>query len=101
MGMFCIVEDVIVKERDQYIECGKGEYVVCLKFFLYEQEVEDKQGNVVQIGGKIVDIVNQIDGIGDKDNQKNCKRYIYLGRKGIQVEKIVEVIDLKVGQGKK
>ena len=54
-------------------------FLFCLpllpKFFLQEQEAEDKQGNAAQTGGKTVDTVNQIDGIGDKDNQKNRKRH--------------------------
>lgn len=100
-GTFRTAEDVIVKERDQHTERGKGEHAVRPKFFLHEQEAKDKQGNAAQTGGKTVDTVNQIDGIGDKDNQKNRKRHTYPGRKGIQAEKTVEVIDPKAGQGKK
>lgn len=100
-GTFRTAEHVIVKERDQHTERGKGEHAVRPKFFLHEQEAEDKQGNAAQTGSKTVDTVNQIDGIGDKDNQKNRKRHTYPGRKGIQAEKPVEVIDPKAGQGKK
>lgn len=95
-----IAEYIVRKEGNQDAYTDKGQQGIDPLLVVNEDHSQNGKGNHTQTGGKSIDAVNQVDGIGNKYRQQHGQGNSYKGRNFIDSEKSVEIIDIESRQRK-
>lgn len=89
----------IVREKgnkDAYTD--KGQQGIDPLLVVNEDDSQNGKGNHTQTGGKSVDTVNQVDGIGNEYRQQHGQGDSYKGGNFIDSEKAVEIVNIEPSQ---
>lgn len=95
-----IAEYIVGKEGDQDAYTDKGQQGIDPLLVVNKDDSQNGKGNHAQAGGKSVDAVNQVDGVGNEYRQQHGQGDSYKGGNFIDSEKSVEIIDIESSQWK-
>lgn len=95
-----IAEYIVGEEGDQDAYTDKGQQSIDPLLVVNEDDSQNGKGNHTQTGGKSVDSVNQVDGIGDEYRQQHGQGNSYKGGNLVNSEKPVEIVDIESRQRK-
>ena len=88
-GTLGAAEHVVIEERDKDTESGDGKHGIAPQALVDEEKSEDEQGNAAQAGGKPVNAVYQVDGIGDENYGEDGERHADAGGQRMDAEQAV------------
>lgn len=95
-----IAEYIVGKEGNQDAYTDKGQQGINPLLVVNEDDSQNGKGNHTQTGGKSVDSVNQVDGIGNEYRQQHGQGNSYKGGNLVNPEKSVEIVDIESCQWK-
>lgn len=95
-----IAEYIVGKEGDQNAYTDKGQQGIDPLLVVNEDDSQNGKGNHTQAGGKSVDAVNQVDGIGNEYGQQHGQGNSYTCGNLVNPEKSVEIVDIESCQRK-
>lgn len=95
-----IAEYIVGEEGDQDTYTDKGQQGINPLLVVNEDDSQNGKGNHTQTGGKSVDSVNQVDGIGDEYGQQHGQGDSYIGGNLVNSEKPVKIVDIESRQRK-
>lgn len=95
-----IAEYIVGEEGDQDTYTDKGQQGINPLLVVNEDNSQNGKGNHTQTGGKSVDSVNQVDGIGDEYGQQHGQGNSYTCGNLVNSEKPVEIVDIESRQRK-
>ena len=91
-------EHIIIEERNQDAQSGKGNKGVHPPMQAYEQAAEGKESYHAQSGSKTVDAVYQVDGIEDIDDDEYGERHTDVAGYLMDAEQTVEIVEIEPGE---
>lgn len=95
-----IAKYIVGKEGNQDAYTDKGQQGIDPLLVVNEDDSQNGKGNHTQAGGKSVDAVNQVDGIGNEYGQQHGQGDSYKGGNLVNPEKSVEIVDIESCQRK-
>ena len=96
------VAEYIVREKgNQDAYTDKGQQGINPLLVVNEDDSQNGKGNHTQAGGKSVDAVNQVDGIGNEYGQQHGQGNSYTCGNLVNPEKSVEIVDIESCQWEK
>ena len=100
-GTLGAAEHVVIEERDKDTESGDGKHGIAPQALVDEEKSEDEQGNAAQAGGKPVNAVYQVDGIGDENYGEDGERHADAGANAWMPNRPYRLLSHKPESGKK
>lgn len=95
-----IAKYIVGKEGNQDAYTDKGQQGIDPLLVVNEDDSQNGKGNHTQAGGKSVDAVNQVDGIGNEYGQQHGQGNSYTCGNLVNPEKSVEIVDIESCQRK-
>lgn len=95
-----IAKYVVREKGNQDAYTNKGQQGINPLLVVNEDDSQNGKGNHTQAGGKSVDAVNQVDGIGNEYGQQHGQGNSYTCGNLVNPEKSVEIVDIESCQRK-
>ena len=95
-----IAKYIVGEKGNQDAYTDKGQQSIDPLLVVNEDNSQNGKGNHTQTGGKSIDAVNQVDGIGDEYGQQHSQGNSYTCGNFIDSEKPVEIINIESRQRK-